>query len=87
MDKKYLIARDLRKNTTSQEYKLWQLLRNKQLNGIKFVRQYPIGNYIADFCCRKLKIVIEIDGGQHNNTDVIEYDNNRTKYLSEKDTK
>lgn len=84
MDRKYLLARNLRKNTTPQEYKLWQLLRNKQFNGIKFIRQYPIGSYIADFCCRKLKIVIEIDGGQHNNTNDIEYDNKRTKYLSEK---
>ena len=84
MDKKYTLARNLRKNMTSQERKLWNLLRNRQLEGIKFVRQYPIGSYIVDFACREKKLVIELDGGQHNLKENIEYDDNRTMYLTQK---
>ena len=62
MDKKYFLARNLRKNMTPQEAKLWNLLKNRQLNGLKFVRQYPIGSYIVDFVCRTKYLVIEIDG-------------------------
>jgi very-short-patch-repair endonuclease len=50
---------------TDAETKLWNRLRNGQLLGTKFRRQVPIGNYIADFCCRSPKLVIEVDGGQH----------------------
>ncbi len=71
MDKKYITARVLRKNMTPQEYKLWDLLKNRQLNGIKFVRQYPIGPYIVDFASRREHIVIELDGGQHNSPENI----------------
>ena len=53
MDEKYTKAKNLRKNSTIQEQKLWSLIRNKQLKGLKFTRQYPIGNYIVDFACRK----------------------------------
>lgn len=81
MDKKYFIARKLRKNTTLQEYKIWCLLKNRQLNGLKFVRQYPIGSYIVDFACRKEKLIIEIDGGQHNFDENIVFDNKRTEFL------
>ena len=81
MDKKYITARVLRKNMTPLECKLWNLLKNRQLNGIKFVRQYPIGPYIVDFASRREHIVIELDGGQHNNPENISYDNIRTEYL------
>ena len=81
MDKKYYIARKLRKNNTTQEYKLWLLLRNRQFGGYKFVRQYPIGSYIVDFACRKLRLVIELDGGQHNAPNTVDYDNKRTEYI------
>lgn len=53
MYKKYLQARELRQNMTPQEYKLWALLRNRKFNGVKFVKQYPIGSYIVDFAGRK----------------------------------
>lgn len=76
-----LLARKLRKNQTPQEQKLWNLLRNRQILGYKFKRQHPIGNYIVDFVCREIKLVIELDGGQHNTTDGIIYDNERSKYL------
>ena len=48
---------------TSVERLLWQALRGKQLNGHRFRRQHPIGQYIADFACIEQKIVIELDGG------------------------
>ena len=60
-------ARDLRLNATEAEKRLWNLLRNRQLDGQKFKRQFPIGNYIVDFACEMQKLVIELDGGQHNN--------------------
>lgn len=71
----------LRKNLTLQEKKLWNIIRNKQINNYKFLRQYIIGNYIVDFVCREKKLIIEIDGGQHNESSKTEYDNKRTKYF------
>lgn len=84
MDKKFILARNLRKNMTTQEAKLWDLLRNRQFGGFKFVRQYPIGSYIVDFACRKKKLIIELDGGQHNFPENIKQDNERTMYLEER---
>jgi len=81
MDTKYTRARTLRKESTVQEKIIWNLIRNRQLNGLKFVRQYPIGKYIADFACRQKKIVIELDGGQHNESEAIKYDKERTDYM------
>ncbi|RJR31638.1 DUF559 domain-containing protein [Candidatus Parcubacteria bacterium] len=57
------ISTALRKNMTPQEVKLWKVLRNKNINNIKFRRQFRIGKYIVDFCSLTHKIVIEIDGG------------------------
>ncbi|HTH79960.1 MAG TPA: endonuclease domain-containing protein [Ramlibacter sp.] len=58
-------ARELRKNQTDAEALLWSRLRNRQLAGLKFRRQRPVGNFIADFACVELGLVIELDGGQH----------------------
>ena len=66
---------------TSQERKLWNVIKNKQFYGYKFLRQYIIGEYIADFVCREEKIIIEIDDGQHNQDENIEYDKKRTEFL------
>lgn len=81
MKKLNLLARNLRKNQTSQEHILWNILRKRQLSGYKFRRQYPIGNYIVDFVCREKKLIIELDGGQHNTIKGISSDNERTEYL------
>lgn len=81
MDKKYQIARKLRKNSTSQEQKIWNLLRNRQFLGLKFKRQVPIYNYVVDFVCEEKKLIIEIDGGQHNEPNNIDEDNIRTNIL------
>ncbi|MGD9615506.1 MAG: endonuclease domain-containing protein [Alphaproteobacteria bacterium] len=58
-------ARTLRRRSTRAEAVLWRHLRDRQLAGFKFVRQEPIGAYFADFVCRDLHLVIEVDGGQH----------------------
>lgn len=84
MNLQHAKARELRNNMTKQERKIWSILKNRQFYGYRFLRQYPIGNYIVDFVCRSKKIIIEIDGGQHNEPSSIEYDNARTKYLLEK---
>ncbi len=77
--KGYERARELRKNLTPAEQKLWKYLRGNQLKGVNFRRQHAIGIYIADFCSLKPKLVIELDGGQH--TEQQEYDNARTAFL------
>lgn len=77
-----LKARELRKNMTSQEKSLWKILRKNQFRGCRFLRQYPIEPYIVDFVCRDKKIIIEIDGGQHNRPEDIEYDLKRTRFLN-----
>lgn len=71
-------AKELRKNMTPQERKLWKILRNHQFYDFEIRRQYPIDKYIVDFICRKKKIIIEIDGGQHNEKETIEYDKKRS---------
>src|SRR5262245_4132730 len=58
-------ARELRKNMTDAERALWRLLRQRQLNGLRFRRQVPIDHYIVDFACLEARLVIEVDGGQH----------------------
>jgi len=59
-------ARNLRRTMTEAETRLWSRLRAGQIDGYKFVRQFPIGSYITDFACRKARLVIELDGGQHS---------------------
>lgn len=84
MNRNTVLARNLRKYQTPQEKKLWNLLRNHRFYGYEFRRQYCIGNYIVDFICREKKIVIELDGGQHNEPEHIKYDNERTAFLVSK---
>jgi very-short-patch-repair endonuclease len=74
-------AREMRKNPTNAEKKLWNgYLRNFQFN---FLRQRSIDNYIVDFYCPGLKLVIEIDGDRHFHEDEISYDLARTKVLED----
>lgn len=72
-------ARQLRKQPTDAEQALWNLLRGRQLSGYKFRRQAPIGKYIVDFLCYRPGLVIELDGGQHQQQ--VNYDNRRTRWL------
>lgn len=75
-------ASELRKNPTEAERKLWAHLRLRQLGGYKFRRQHPIGPYIADFICIERKLIIEVDGGQHDDNKF--YDSKRDKWLENK---
>jgi type I restriction enzyme R subunit len=59
------LSREFRKKQTETESLLWSRLQNRQLGGVKFRRQHPIGRYIADFCCYEHKLVVEVDGGVH----------------------
>jgi very-short-patch-repair endonuclease len=72
--------RSLRKNMTEYEKIFWNKIRYDSL-GLRFRRQYGIGNYIADFYCPDLLLVIEIDGGQHLDDEAVEYDKIREEYM------
>ena len=72
-------SRALRSNPTEAERKLWSVLRNRQLGGVRFNRQVPIGPFICDFVARSAKLVVELDGGQHA-VDV-EADRLRSRFL------
>ncbi len=75
-------ARRMRREMTEPELKLWNILRNRALLGMKFRRQVPIGNYIADFCCLDRRLIVELDGGQHAEQEVA--DASRSRFLSQK---
>jgi len=79
--KQISFARELRQKQTDSEKALWQKLRDKQFEGIKFRRQQPVGPYIVDFISPKEKIIIEIDGGQHNEKEIQKKDEERTVWL------
>jgi len=74
-------AQALRRNSTDAEMKIWFAVRDRRLAGFKFVRQEPIGPYIADFVCRDAKLIVEVDGGQHNES---ERDQRRDAFLATK---
>lgn len=75
--------RTLRNNLTPAEAALWQLLKNKQLDGRKFRRQTSIENYIVDFYCPEEKLIIELDGSVHNHPAVAENDIHRDARLAD----
>ena len=72
-------AKKLRKNATETETLFWFEVKDRRLGGYKFRRQCPIGRYIVDFLCLEKKLIVEIDGGQHNER---EKDKIRDEYLS-----
>ena len=86
-------ARDLRKRNTVAEDAFWQMVRNRKFLGFKFKRQFPIKFdyrdrkrfFIADFYCHEKTLVIEVDGGIHNEEDVKERDENREFELTQLD--
>jgi len=77
------LSRELRKNMTDAERLLWSRLRRKQINGVQFYRQKPLGNYIVDFYCPAVNLVIEVDGGQHYSQSGKLKDAERDQFLSE----
>ena len=74
-------ARKLRRNMTDAERKLWERLRGGRLNGMKFRRQHPLPPYIADFYCETMRLVVELDGSQHNE----DVDQIRTRFLEQRE--
>jgi very-short-patch-repair endonuclease len=74
-------AQYLRRHETDAERMLWSKLRSAQLNGAKFRRQQPVGNYVVDFICFDKTLIIEVDGGQHSISPGIKHDQERTEYL------
>jgi len=76
-------AKNNRKEPTEAEMLLWQNLRNRKL-GEKFRRQHPVGSHIPDFVCLEKRLIIEVDGGYHNDLVQIELDENRTFELEQK---
>ena len=73
-------SRELRRNATEAERKLWPHLSARKLRGVRFNRQFPIGPFICDFASRERRLVIEIDGGHHAFS--TEYDARRTAFLN-----
>ena len=80
-------ARFLRTNPTDAELHLWYRLRRKQILGVQFYRQKPIGNYIADFYAPAVKLVVELDGAQHLELGQAKYDTQRTRYIEQQGLK
>ena len=72
-------ARNLRRDMTEAEKRLWQMLRSRQTEGCRFRRQVPIGGFIADFVCHAARLIVEIDGGQHDPSS--EAEASRTRFL------
>ncbi len=77
-------ARNLRRNSTITEQRLWGKLRRRSLGGHYFRRQVPIGSFIVDFVCIRKKLVVEVDGGQHNYDTQRRKEQARTEYLHSK---
>ncbi|MBN2394003.1 MAG: endonuclease domain-containing protein [Anaerolineae bacterium] len=74
-------ARELRRAATPAERNLWSALRGKQLYGLRFRRQHPLPPYIVDFYYHEKRLVVELDGGQHNEAVRTAYDHDRTAWL------
>jgi very-short-patch-repair endonuclease len=76
-------ARKLRETQTPAETKLWRLLRDRRFHEFKFRRQYPLGPYVADFYCAKIRIIVELDGDSHATRKP--YDRERDEWISAQD--
>ena len=78
-----IAARELRQVETETEKILWQALRGKRLNGLKFRRQHPYEHYVLDFFCVEHQLAVELDGSVHDVLDQAAYDEERTNFLNE----
>ena len=79
---KLTAARQLRREATLGESRLWEQLRNRSLGGCKFVRQAPVGPFIADFLCRQHCLIVEVDGATHSTETEVAHDLQRSTYLA-----
>jgi very-short-patch-repair endonuclease len=82
--KTVLTARELRRQPTPTEEKLWKVLRGRHFGGLKFRRQHPYGPFILDSFCVERQLAIELDGGIHDDPEQAAYDTARTEYLAER---
>ena len=78
---KRAFAKSLRVNATEPERRLWARLRAGRLDGLHFRRQQVIGPYVADFFCASAKLIVELDGGQHGEDEIVVRDEARTRFL------
>jgi len=76
-------SRKLRADMTDAERVLWSRIRRKQIKGVQFYRQKPVGNYIVDFYCPKAKLIIEVDGGYHKRSEIMQNDHEKDKTMNE----
>jgi very-short-patch-repair endonuclease len=74
-------ARSMRHEAAPAEQKLWRCLRARQLDGLKFKRQHPVGPFVADFYCAEQRLVLEADGASHAERE--RYDGSRTRWLND----
>ncbi len=81
MNESHNRARELRQRQTETERLLWSKLRSRRFDGYKFRRQVPLGSYVVDFVCFERRLIVELDGGQHGEGDVKQYDARRTAWL------
>ena len=77
------LARNLRKNMTDAERRLWSKIRRKQLKNFQFYRQKNIGDFIVDFYCPGAKLIVEVDGGQHYSKENILQDEARDEFMND----
>jgi very-short-patch-repair endonuclease len=75
------VARDLRRKATEAERVLWERLRDRRVKDLKFVRQYTVGPFVADFCCRERRLIVELDGEIHETEQQSAYDQKRDAIL------
>jgi very-short-patch-repair endonuclease len=75
------LSRKLRRDQTSAEQRLWQVIRNRQLGGLKFVRQMAVGPHVADFACRRKRLIVEVDGATHSSDEELARDARRDEFL------
>jgi very-short-patch-repair endonuclease len=75
-------ARNLRKRMSDGERKLWHAIRAKQVDGLRFRRQHPIGAYIVDFVCLEKRLIVEVDGGHHTEETQMAHDQRRDRWLA-----
>ncbi|HEY8816447.1 MAG TPA: DUF559 domain-containing protein [Candidatus Dormibacteraeota bacterium] len=75
-------ARELRKNLTASEWRMWQHLKGRQISGWKFRRQAPIGPYVVDFVCHAARLIVELDGDSHDGEEAqVAYEHRRQAWL------
>ena len=81
------LRQSLRNNSTAPEAILWRTLKGKQIDGLKFRRQFGLGPYVLDFYCPEIKLCIELDGEVHKSYEQSQYDEIRTRFMASNNIK